>query len=437
MISPTDAIQRLDAWLETMRGPAGYGGPVAHWWQQCFRFTGSAADWRYEGIILGYLRLWQRTAAEVWLDRACRAADDVAALALPSGGYRNSSFELNPAPFGTPHEAACDVALLRLALALRAKGQRDAAARRYADIAARNLRQVYAGMLWDPVAGAFRDLPSAGAFVPNKQATAAEAWLALAEWEDAPALSERYALPCLRAIGRAQVQSGPYLGAIDQILTATRQGWKPSGRYFPLYIARCLPALVQGAKHFGDHRFADAATMAACFVAASVSGDGSLSLLRYCSGKERRDPVWVAALGDVLGGLAATEQVAGPPPPTSTQAFLLAGQDVTGGIRTAHGFARILGPWRPDDPPEFRDLLHVAGWNDKALRYLAELADPSVRPMSAPDFLLDTPCSFHGRRLRFLESPLELRLEQAGRTIYYWRKGTELATIAEPWLDVR
>jgi len=132
-----------------MRGPAGYGGPVAHWWGQCLRFTGAAADWRYEGIILGCLRLWERSGAEIWLERACRAADDVLGQELPSGGYRHSSFELNPAPFGTPHEAAVDVALLRLALGLRAVGRRSGRAERYAATAERNLELVYAGTLWD------------------------------------------------------------------------------------------------------------------------------------------------------------------------------------------------------------------------------------------------------------------------------------------------
>ena len=55
------AVMRLDAWLETMRGPNGYGGPVAHWWQQSLMYTGAGLDWRYEGIIEGYLQLWART----------------------------------------------------------------------------------------------------------------------------------------------------------------------------------------------------------------------------------------------------------------------------------------------------------------------------------------------------------------------------------------
>jgi hypothetical protein len=60
------AVASLDAWFETMRGPDGYGGPVAHWWQDCLHFTGAGLDWRYEGIIAGYLNLFERTGQTVW-----------------------------------------------------------------------------------------------------------------------------------------------------------------------------------------------------------------------------------------------------------------------------------------------------------------------------------------------------------------------------------
>ena len=431
------ALARLESWLETMRGPAGYGGPVGHWWGQCLRFTGAAADWRYEGIILGYLRLWERTAAGTWLARACRAADDVVRQTLPSGGYRYSSFELNPAPFGTPHEAACDVALLRLALALRAAGLHPECAERYAATASKNLQNVYAATLWDGEAGGFRDVPSAASFVPNKQATAAEAWLALAEWTGDARCAEEYAAPALPLIVRAQQGGGAHAGAIDQILTRSARGWSASGRYFPLYIARCLPALVVGANVFHDAALVDAARLAARFIHAQISTEGECPLIVYANGVIRHRPVWSAALGDLLRGLAAAEGVGGPPPPPALLTRLLAGQDSNGGIRTAHGFAAILTGRDHASLPELRDLLHVAGWADKAFRYLAGVADPIVEPLLPSDETFDAMCVFRGRVLRLVESPAELRLEHAGRTVYRWQKGQDWAWLGAAWLDVR
>ena len=62
-------VVSLEAWLETMRGEGGYGGPVAHWWGQCLLYTGPGLDWRYEVIITGYLSLWGRTGEPRWLEK--------------------------------------------------------------------------------------------------------------------------------------------------------------------------------------------------------------------------------------------------------------------------------------------------------------------------------------------------------------------------------
>ena len=34
------AVVKIDFWLDSMRTPEGYGGPVAHWWQDCLQYTG-------------------------------------------------------------------------------------------------------------------------------------------------------------------------------------------------------------------------------------------------------------------------------------------------------------------------------------------------------------------------------------------------------------
>src|SRR5262249_44725907 len=84
------AVARLDAWLETMRVPGGYGGPVAHWWQQSLIYVGPGLDWRYEGIIAGYCQLCECTSDERWLAKARRAGDDLMAGQLPNGHFAAS-----------------------------------------------------------------------------------------------------------------------------------------------------------------------------------------------------------------------------------------------------------------------------------------------------------------------------------------------------------
>ena len=96
------AVVAIDGWLDTMRGPDGYGGPVAHWGGDCLRFTGAGLDWRYEGIIIGYLNLYERTGDEAWLAKARRVGDDLVRGQLPGGSFCNSCFEMNPYAGGTP-----------------------------------------------------------------------------------------------------------------------------------------------------------------------------------------------------------------------------------------------------------------------------------------------------------------------------------------------
>jgi hypothetical protein len=171
-------VARLDLWLDTMRGPAGYGGPVVHWWRDCLAFCGAAMDWRYEGIIAGYLTLYELTGAARWLDKAKRAGDDLLGGQTPSGHFWNSEFELNPGVGGTPHEAAADIGLLLLARALKAQGHADW--ERYLHAARRNLQRFYIEQLWYEPEGIFWDDPNHYTFVPNKSATLIEALCLLA-----------------------------------------------------------------------------------------------------------------------------------------------------------------------------------------------------------------------------------------------------------------
>ena len=96
--SLTDIILRIDAWLDTMRCERGYGGPVAHRWQDCLIYTGPGFDWRYEGIVSGYLRLYQVTGELRWLAKARRAGDDLLSAQLPDGRYPTCLLYTSPSP---------------------------------------------------------------------------------------------------------------------------------------------------------------------------------------------------------------------------------------------------------------------------------------------------------------------------------------------------
>jgi hypothetical protein len=421
------AVARMDAWLDTMRGPGGYGGPVAHWWQQSLVYTGAGLDWRYEGIIDGYLQLWRRGGDARWLAKARRAGDDLVAGQSAGGHYAASAFEINPASAGTPHEVACDVGLLLLAQALRANG--EPGWEQYAATAERNLRAFYLEQLWDAAARSFRDSPRVPSFVPNKAATACEALFLLAELSGDGEWVERYALPNLDRIVAHQARGGALDGAIAQ----NTLGGRVVEKYFPIYIARCVPALLRGLRWSGDGRYAECALRAMRFVARWAAPEGSLPTVVYANGRANRCPSWVAPLGDVLRAAVELRPYGFDADLCAVERRLLAGQDASGGIQTATGFAGQAGT-RPPVLPDVRDVLHVAGWCDKAFRYLASRAGPVLPEASSAPF--EAECVFRGRRMRLIETPELLEVARAGAAVYRWRKGQPWAEVAAPafWL---
>lgn len=416
------AVGAIDAWLDTMRTPYGYGGPVVHWWQQCLLYAGAGFDWRYEGIIAGYLNLWERSTDVWWLEKACRAGSDLLSAQLPNGSFPASAFERNPASGGTPHEAACDIGLLLLALAL--KGRNDLRWNTFYEGAKRNIDGLLLGELWHTPSQMFwdhRDVPS---FVPNKAATICDVLFLLTEIEKDDRYLTLYVAPTLDQIIAHQVQStSPLRGAIAQ---NSLDGHRVE-KYFPIYIARCVPALMAGYRWMGVTRYRDVALQAVGFLARWIRDDGALPTVVYASGAVTWTPTWIAPLGDIL---RAAEEVA----PFGLEKRwarvlerLLRGQTPSGGIRTADGFGGINASSRPSD---FRDRLCVVGWVDKAFRYLTTHALGSPLPTIVPDSTTH-PCNLFGRTLTFRESSTTIEAYDNDKPHYRWQKGQPWAEVAE------
>jgi len=425
--APTDqadlvrAILRLDGWLDTMRGPDGYGGPVAHWWQNCLQFTGAALDWRYEGIIIGYLNLYRHTRSLQWLYKACQAGNDLVNGQMPTGNFRNSCFEANPYPGGTPHEAACDLGLLHLASTLKQHDEPDWPI--YATAAERNMRDYYLDQLWDSESQQFWDHPTIPSFVPNKSATLAEALFALTQITEDDEFAEVYAIPTLNHILSHQLRQDDALdGAIYQYSQNNRfVAW-----FFPYYIARCASGLVAGYEWTGDSQYLEGARRAMQFVLRWRYEDGSFPQVVYSKNRTNRFPQWIAAVGDILRVMVLMIPYGLEADLEPTLTWLLRGQDATGGLRTAHGFAAQASQGSPGPLPEFRDLLPVCGWADKTWRFMTGLLSPdSPIPLFDPERQpWETDCVFRGDRMLYREDDASIKLFHHKRLIYDWAKVT-------------
>ncbi len=404
------AIGRLDAWLQTMRGPGGYGGPIAHWWESSLLYCGPMADWRYEGIICGYVALYRSTGQAIWLNRARQAGDDLVAAQLPSGKFRNSSFEIGPNEGGTPHEAGVDIGLLELAQLLRQIGDDDWWT--YFNAAQRNIQAYLLGELWN--GEGFRDMPWNETLVPNKNATVVEA-LVLYEHLSGQDMSV-YLEKAARVILSAQEKTGPRAGGIVH---------RGTGRHrlaVSIYTARSVCGLLRLYERDPRDEWLDAVSGALKFLRGLITLRG-VYFGRYPDGSLIANPRLIAGAGDVLRamiwgrkyGLASDADI------QALVELLVQSQLPSGGIPTGYGFAWRGARREYRGLPEFRDVLPVVGWCDKAFRALSMLLIGG----DANEIIKHTECQclWKGRECLFQETDQSLSLKDAqGDSMYHWDK---------------
>jgi hypothetical protein len=414
-------VSNLSAWLEGMRGPDGYGGPVMHWWESNFLVTGAGFDWRYEGLIDGYRELYLRSNQPEHLRLAVQAAQDLLPQQLPDGRFRRSSFQFGPVAGGTPHEAALDVALLKLAGTLRQEG--DAPAEKLAmamtQAATRNLEGYWTGQLWD--GQGFRDQPYKSVYVPNKHATLLEALLE-AQLQTGAEYSE-YISACVQVILGSQVQPGPQTGL--RAGGTVHLGIGPSRLAIPIYTARTMNGLLSWYDVQPDAGLRRALEAAARFLMKLTRPEG-VAWGVYGSGRLALNPVMIAGAGDVLRFLLRVQErdlfdVSGGV--QALTGLLLSSQLPSGGLPTAHGFGgKGLSHPNIQKAPDLRDVLPVVGWSDKAFRALVLALPMGVRLPIASTRPYHVPVSWRGQQGVFQETTTHFVMS-GGPYRYRWTKG--------------
>ena len=415
-----ELVGDMHAWFESMRVARGYGGPVSHWWRHCRRYTGAGLDWRYEGIIHGYLNLYEATEESQWLDAAVTAGTDLIEGQLKSGNYRVSAFERNPEFGGTPHEACVSGALLRLA---RIRRDAEQEWQPFAQTARKNL-QWHLDALWRSKNETFSDTVGLASYVPNKIASTVEAFLEWDQLVDGENLVDRLVEPATDTILELQVTTGPHRGAIHQ-MSAPESGNSGDGKFFPLYIARCIPPLLAVGEATGAKRFTKAAVQAGEFLTTVEHEDGGFPQVVYASGDLNTYPRWIAGLGDVLRAYDVLNTRGYSFETDAVETRLRAGYDECGAFRTAEGFGRLAGR---TERQVFEDVLHVVGWNDKAFRWLTTQVDTVTGGDPSP---IRTRCHFDGTAGRFIEDTDRIEFVPGGRAgrTYRWDKKSRWAEV--------
>ena len=410
MVEISDVVSRNISWLSTMKQKGGYCGPVVHYWHDCLNYIGPGLDWRYEGLIIGFLNLYERTKSECFLDMAVEAGDHLLSGQLRSGNFFNSNFEGNISLRGgaTPHEPAACIGLLCLAEKLKSLC-RDW--KPYFLSAKRNMDDYHLKVLWDEDAGAFLQYRyDRVAHVPNKVATIVEFLLKLFEFtKDKKYLS--YAVKCGDFIV-SQQDLDEYYGGIYQ----------SDGRrhIITYYTARCVPALLKLSDVVGDEKYRDAALCACKFITGmeNKSGGFDFGYLKNDSGTFRlyKYPVWVAGSCDIIRALLAVEEYKRYSVRRNLR-WVLDNVNENGSFRTSYGMnlRNKLGTCR--GKPFWRDVLPVVGWNDKALRLFSMLVEEGVQ---IPEACAMEPIEVECRDALFYEDSSVIEIK--GDENYMFRK---------------
>lgn len=374
------------------------------------------ADWRYEGVICGYLSLYHSTGERLWLERAVRAGEDLVAAQLPSGKYRSSSFQQGPMEGGTPHEAAADVGLLELARVLQDEGDQDW--KRYFEVAQRNIVQYHVGELWN--GRGFRDMAWNKTLVPNKNATVIEA-LVLYEELSGQDMSD-YLFQAAKVILDAQENTGPRQGGIVHKGTGHHQ------LAISLYTARAANGLLRLYERDPRDEWLEAVAGSLRFLRKLIT-PGGVFFGRYPSGRPIANPRIIAGAGDLLRALAWGHRynLCQPGDIDLLVELLVQAQLSSGGIPSGYGFARRGSPHAYQGIPEFRDVLPVVGWCDKAFRGLAAVVTfSSPLSISGCDGEVRVDCTWKARSCVFQENNREIALRdtKTGWRYFRWFKGS-------------
>lgn len=404
------ALGALEGWLETLHGAGGYYGPAVGMRGMAMAWCGPAHDWRWEGLLDGWVARHRRTAEPVFLERIGQAFRDLQRAQLADGSFRNSSFDLNPCEGGMPHEPAVMAAVLRAGLYLRKQGQPWPEGT--AAMLERFVEERLIKSLWNKTLRTFNNWLQSDfeLYSPPAVASVIETLYAYGELTGTAERWTPFIAGAAESLLKSQFRTGPLAGALP-FSSADRASASP------FFAARCLTALTALHLRTGDARFSEAAEALSDFVKRGLCP--GIACMAYAGRPNRIAPLYTGA---TAGALLALDRAARLEEPLlcAQLDWLLPLQSAAGGFDTAVGFGRGL-PRR--DPPDWRDALPVCGWSAMVYALLASRVGEPVSP-AAPAAPVCRAVAVRGRRAELTEDADELAIRCGAEPVYVWRKRT-------------
>ena len=379
------SLSKFLSWLSTMRTEQGYWGPVTHYWQDCFQYLGVSPDWKYEGLIAGFLQLYEKTGKEEYLQQATRCGQDILQTQGSNGCFFNSHFENNPSLYqgSTPHEAAACIGLLLLADALR---RNNLAWQPYFTAVKKNLEQYHMKVLYDSQAKTFlQDKHDEKHYhVPNKIATIVELLYLYTDFTN----DKKY-LPIIQ-------------DSVNYIISLQAQEQFPGAIYqteakkqiITFYVARCIPSLFLHYQRSGYEPALSAALAAREFILTMKLKEGGFAfgylLDNNGTWQKYTYQVFIAGAGDILRALFLLRDHA--PFNVEDIRWLLLQQHVNGSFPTSLGMAAKNTPAEIVSEKSWKDVLPVVGWNDKTFRFLTMVLKQNATLEPSTFSFIEIPC---------------------------------------------
>ena len=111
-----EAFDKLWTWMNSWKQEGLYGGIILHCIHGTLNLSWIKAtpSWTYTPLVNGFVNLYQRTNAEVWLKELNQAKDYLLSLQDKKGLLKHSSLEFSPESPGIIHNAYSVLALLTI-----------------------------------------------------------------------------------------------------------------------------------------------------------------------------------------------------------------------------------------------------------------------------------------------------------------------------------
>jgi hypothetical protein len=405
------SLGQLEGWLATMHGTGGYYGPVVGLRGISMAWCGAGHDWRWEGLLDGWIILHRRTGDPVYFERMDAALQALQKAHLANGAFCNSYFENNPFEGGMPYEPAVMAAVLRTLLYMKETSHPWPAGTE--EMVERFVEERLIKELWNKVLRTFNNWMQSDfeRYSPPAVAAIVETLCNYAMLTDSANRLAPYIEGAANSLLKSQLWTGSLAGALP---LSNYEGSSAS----PCLAARGLPALALLHQYTGEARFVAAGDALADFVNRCLLPDGGITYMVFADRPARIAPRFVGATADALRSLARADRQDATV--TSTQlAWLLDHQTASGAFDTAVGFGTEAGR---DKHPDWRDVIPVCGWADKIYALLAGQAEnPAPASNSEP---VCRNVRVRGEEAAFMEDANSMTLRSKKMEWFIWRKRT-------------